>query len=340
MPEQDGAVEHRLLVGHAADTLGQRQLPEEGFAQLVAMLGRQLFKPGSPGRVIDRPPDRLDVEPVTWHLLEFGAERLEGFQACAECGGDIGGNLAARWSEAEQNLLVPEIAMGSGPANEIRRGNPDRPRIGCVFPCHGLHHQRGVGDGARHRRDIGLIAEGILHLAVGDHPVALLEPDHAVACGRNPGRAAAIGCNRERRKAAGDRYRCAAAGAAARALTAPGVAGAAEQRQIGQAFAAEFRRRSLADQDRARRAQPRHGDGVMVGDVTSVRNSSEGGADAFRVDDVLDGERDALQKPRRLAAHDPAFDIAGLRHRLVRTERDEAIQFRPAIARRAQAPRL
>ncbi len=139
--------------------------------------------------------------------------------------------------------------MKSGTGTPVDQGSRG------ILAGHRLHHQRGVGDGAGRRRDIGLVAERILRLAVRDHPVALLQPDHAVAGGGNPGRAAPVGRDRQRRDAARHRHGRAAAGAAGRTLRAPGVAGAAEQRRIRQALAAEFRRRGLADQDRALRAQ-------------------------------------------------------------------------------------
>jgi len=123
-------------------------------------------------------------------------------------------------------------------------------------PRHRLHHQRGVGDSARGRRDIGLVAEGILHLAVRDHAVALLDPDHAVAGRGNSGRAAAVGRDRQRRDATRHCHRRTAAGTTAGAFGAPGIAGAAEQRRIGQALAAKLRRRGLADQYSALRTKP------------------------------------------------------------------------------------
>src|SRR5206468_8733525 len=61
-PEQSRAVKHRPLIVNTADFGGQRQLLHESLAEHVAMIGRQLLKPRAPRGVIDRAPDRLDLE--------------------------------------------------------------------------------------------------------------------------------------------------------------------------------------------------------------------------------------------------------------------------------------
>ena len=180
------------------------------------MLGRELFEPGSPDGVIDRAPDRLDIEAVAGHLLAVRAPSASSvFRLALRAAATSAEALRPGGARQNRIFFSARSPRGSAPPMKSAGGNSDRPRIGRILPCHRLHHQRGVGDSARHRRDIGLIAEGVLHLAVGDHAIALLEPDHAVARGRNAGRTAAIGCDRERRNAAGDGHRRAAAGAAA-----------------------------------------------------------------------------------------------------------------------------
>jgi len=69
---------------------------------------------------------------------------------------------------------------------------------------HHLEHQRGVGDRARHRGHEGVVAEGVLGLAVRDDANRLLEANDTVACGRNASRAAAIGRDGNRTDAARD----------------------------------------------------------------------------------------------------------------------------------------
>ena len=215
------------------------------------MLGHQLGETRAPDGVVDGAPDRLDVEPLAGELLELGTRPASRSRLALKLAATSADTGRPGGDSAEQDLLPAQIAARRGGADEIGHGHADRPGIAGILAGHRLHHQRGVGDRARHRRDIGLVAEGVERLAVRDHAVALLQPDHAVAGGGNSRRSAAIGRNRKRRDAARHRHRRAAAGAAGGALRAPRIAGAAEQRRIGQAFAAEFRRRRLADQDRA-----------------------------------------------------------------------------------------
>jgi hypothetical protein len=119
-----------------------------------------------------------------------------------------------------------------------------------------------------------------------------------------------------------------AAGAAAGALAAPGIAGAAKQRRVGQAFRAEFGCGGLAHENGALRAQPGNGDRIVVGQVFSIGNRPEGGAHADGVDQILHRERNAMQNTQLLAGHDLAFRFAGVGQGLVAANGDEAIQLR------------
>ena len=112
--------------------------------------------------------------------------------------------------------------------------------------------------------------------------------------------------------------------------------------EFGQALAAELRRRGLADQDRAGGAEPGDRDRIMVRHVVLVRHRAKRGAHALGVDDVLDRERDTVERPERLARHHLAFRLARPGHGLVAAQRDEAVQLalQPLGARKNRARRL
>ena len=193
---------------------------------------------------------------------------------------------------------------------------------------HRLQHQRGVHHCARHRRDIGVVAEQVGDLAVRDDAVALLQPDRAVGRGRDARRAAAVGGHADRPDAGRDGDGSAAARSTRRARRAPGVARAAEQRRIGQRLMAELRRRRLAEQEGAGLLQPRDGHGVLLRHVVLVQQRAEGGANAGRVDEVLGGVGDAVQQAERPAAHHVVLGLPRGSHRLLGDQRDEAVQHR------------
>ncbi len=325
--EQCGAVEHRLLKIDTAHLGGERELLEECLAEIVLVIGRKLLEARSPGGVIDGAPDRLDVEPFAGKLLELRAEGGKRVEAGLENIGDISRNRPPGRREAEQDLPPAQIAAQRRRTEVVGHGHADRPGIGCILPRHGLHHQRGVGDGACGWRDIGLIAKRVLHLAVRNDAIALLQPDNTVAGCRNPGRAAAIRRDRKGREAAGNRNGRASARSSARPRSAPGIARAAEQRGIRQALGAELRCRGLADQDGALRAQPGNRHGVIVGNVVLVGNSPEGRSHAPGVDQILHRERDAVKQAQRPAGHDLPLRGPRRSHGLVAAKRDEAVQI-------------
>ena len=97
--------------------------------------------------------------------------------------------------------------FGADPSTKFHCGNPidhgseaSSPDIACIIKAVSAT-VRVIG------RHIGLVAERVLHLAVGNDAVALLQPDDAVAGCRDPRRAAAIGRDGKRRDAAGNRNR-------------------------------------------------------------------------------------------------------------------------------------
>ena len=123
-PKQNGAVEHRLLVVGAGGPLRQRELLEKGFAQVVRVLGREPLEAGSPHGMIDSAPDRLDVKALAGHLLEFGTEGFERFQACTECRGDVGGDFAALQRQANRFFLPRRSPRGNAPPMKSVAGIP------------------------------------------------------------------------------------------------------------------------------------------------------------------------------------------------------------------------
>ena len=202
---------------------------------------------------------------------------------------------------------------------------------------HRLQHQRGIHHRARHRRHVGVVAEGVGDLAVRDDAVALLQADHAVGRRRDARRAAAVGGDADRPDAGRHRDRGAAARAARGALGAPGVARAAEQRRVGQRLVAELRGRRLAEQDgagglHARARRPR----LPSARCSSCMQRAEGRAHAGGVHEILGGEGDAVQQAERLALHDRILGLLRGGQRLVGDEGDEAVQHRLQLLRARQ----
>ena len=126
-----------------------------------------------------------------------------------------------------------------------------------------------------------------------------LEPEQPDEVARVADRAAEVGAEPERRHPARDRRRLAAGGAAGRARRIVRVGGRAEQRVHRVPPARELRDVGLAEQDRARRAHPRHRHAVRVADVVGEQLRAVGRAHAGDRERVLARERHAVQRPAR-----------------------------------------
>ena len=135
--------------------------------------------------------------------------------------------------------------------------------VARIRPLAGVEHQRRILDGARHRPDMGDIAER--RWRIDRHPAeGRLQPDNAAEGGRDADRAAGIGADRERADAGQHGDGAAAAAAAGRAFEVPRVAGDPAQRRVGHRLPAEFGCRRLAEEYRALAAQPRRDRRILV----------------------------------------------------------------------------
>jgi hypothetical protein len=85
-------------------------------------------------------------------------------------------------------------------------------------------------------------------------------------------------------------------------------------------------RRRLADQDRAGRRQLLGASRVGIGDVVLQDLRPAGRRDPFCVDDVLEADRDAVQRPVRTAGHDRPLGLASLGKRPLLGQMDKGMQ--------------
>ena len=87
----------------------------------------------------------------------------------------------------------------------------------------------------------------------------------------------------------------------------PGIARRRPGQVEGRAAVGELVRGELAHQHGAGGAQPGHGGRVLSRDAVDAGARMAGGQDAGGVVDVLDGERNAVQRPAPVAARDLGF---------------------------------
>ncbi|MCY1229651.1 hypothetical protein D9M72_420240 [compost metagenome] len=173
----------------------------------------------------------------------------------------------------------PRIALGDGDAERLRQHDDvvDAPTENARMV------QRG-----RQREDPGR----------RQRAQRRLETRHAAERRRNPDRAAGIGAEPGRHRAAGDRRGGAAAGAARDPAGVERVQGVAEGCARGRDAPREFMRGGLADHDRAALHERPHHLGIGARHVAQVCLGAVAGLDAAGVDQVLDRNGQSFQRPR------------------------------------------
>ena len=200
-----------------------------------------------------------------------------------------------RWSGAD---------VEGGPGDVLRRQAHAVARVGLRQH---LHHQRGVGHGARHRPG------GAAHVGRVDRDAAQagLEREDAAPAGRQAQRAADVGADVQR-AVAGRRGRAGAgAGAARRLAQVPGVARQRVEARQARGQHAVVGHGGLAHDHRAGFLQARGRRRVGRGGPQLDGRRAGRHRVAARRDVFLDGDRHAVERAERLAA--PPARLGGAR---------------------------
>ena len=159
---------------------------------------------------------------------------------------------------------------------------------------HHREQQGDVGDRARHRPHL----TELRHRAVRhDRARGRAEAQHVAERRRVAQRAHVVAAVGDRQHPRRQRRGRAAAAAADRAGAVVGVAGDAVDRVVGLRAEAELGRVGLADDDRARRPQPRHEGLVDGAHPVAVDRRSRGPRQVRHLSEVLHRDRQAVQGP-------------------------------------------
>ena len=198
-----------------------------------------------------------------------------------------------------------------------------------VLARDGPQDQRAVPDRlAEHPHVVGAEAAVTGHVPEpADTSVGGLEPHHAAKRSRIPHRAAVIRAQRAQAQARGQARRRPATGSPGNPLRVPGVARGAVERVDGRTPVGPLVHVGLAQDHRPRLPQPRHHRGVEIGNAVLQHLGARGGADAARRDVVLDGQRNAVERPAVLALAYLGLRRPGVLQRLVPRHRDVGHQF-------------
>ena len=168
-------------------------------------------------------------------------------------------------------------------------------------------------------------ADAVEVAALGDHAVARLEPERATAVRRDPHGTTDVGAELERREPGRDGCRRAAGRTAGDARHVPRVVRGAEDLVEALRVTGPARQVRLAEHDGARLAQAGHRRRVGCRHVVRQLDGAARGADAGRLDGVLDRDREAVQWRQRSATTRPRVGGVGLGACPVHGERDDGV---------------
>ena len=232
--------------------------------------------------------------------LDARAGGLELLRRRLDRGGDLGVDGQADADVHHQaDAQAGDVALEALPVDRLRR---QAHRVAVVGLRENAHHQRRVGDGARHRPGD---AAGVRRVD-RDPAEARLQGEDAAPSGRQAHRAADVGAEVERPVAGGDAGGRARAAAARVLAQVPGVAGqAVEARQPRRQHPVVGHRR-LAEDDRAGLAQARRRRRVALRRRQLGRRGAERHRRAGGRDVLLDHRRHAFERADVLAGADVA----------------------------------
>ena len=168
--------------------------------------------------------------------------------------------------------------------------------------------------------------------------MAGLDAEHAAKCGWTDHRAIGLRSDRQRHHACRHRRSRTRRRAAGRPLQVARISCLAWM-EIG-----KFRRHRLADDDRSRLAQLADSGAVGIWPAPRKNRRTAFGRIVRGVEDVLDSDRNAVQRPGALATGLAAIERTRLRQRVLRIQMDESVDFarrqpQSAPGRRAYSPR-
>ncbi len=208
----------------------------------------------------------------------------------------------------------PQSLLDPGPrrAGEVAAGRRLHERRQRARPGDRLQHQPQVLGGAR---------DGTGDLQIVPHPVARMrghephrrpDPQHAAERRGDAQRSAQIGTLAQGDHAGRERGAAAARRSARTERRIPRVPRAAEDFVEGVAPSGELGRVGLAEDHRARGAQPLHHERVLGGDVVLVERRPERRAQALDRRDVLDADRQPAQEAGRFTLLEPPLELPGV----------------------------
>ena len=274
-----------------------------------------------------RPPgveDVVGVGEVGLGVLDDAAERLERRAGGVDHLAD--GRFVREPQRGPGDLRALEVAAEWLPEAGAVLGQADR--AAAVGPGHGAQEQGHVGHGAAHGTFHAQRLPAQLRRPGGDPARRRAQTDHVAEAGRvaeRPTHVAAVG---ERDHPTGQGHGCAAAAAAAGLGEVVGVEGGAEDRVERLAAGTELGHVGLADHDGARGPLPGDEQGVDRRHEVGEQGRAEGGPDACGQVEVLDRQRQPVERSRPRAAGKGVVGSRGLVGGALGGKRDDGVDAR------------
>ena len=182
------------------------------------------------------------------------------------------------------------------PIRRVERHAPaSRARIGGIETAEHLQHDRKVRHRTREHADAIDPARAVHHSDRRDFARRRFQAIDAAMAGRNAHRAERVGAERERGEARRDRDGGTAGRTARRIALAQRVLHGRAVWIRARCSECALVERGFAQDDRAGAAEPRHGGGVLRGDVSAATRQTRARGEAGDVEIVLDRDRQPVE---------------------------------------------
>ena len=297
----------------------------QAFGDVGADVGPHILRPGKHLVLVRRQEGQgaqhfeglVGAGAVGCRVFGVGENRAEQSGLFGEDRGDVGLGGGEAEIRGDRDPQPRQVNRGRG--EEIRRA-PDRApvhrgrqRVQRVVAGDRTQQQAGIRDRPSHGTENGQVAPPQAALVAGHQAGRGPEPDDAAERRRVAQRPAGVRSSADRHHPGGQSDGGSSRGAGAGLRRVEGVAGRAIDRVAGVGAGAELRGVGLADDDRSRRTRRGDDPFVVIGDEVTEDDAAMGGDEAAGFLQVLDADRQAVQRRQLVAVDDRLVRLTGRR---------------------------
>ncbi len=318
---------HRLDIVDARDQGAQHQAALHPLAEIAQPRPRPfLIGRGPLGDRNQRTASPPILQRRHLHLADLGAKLAERGDRRIDAAADPVADFVIHLMEMMDDADLQSLDPAADKRGVIGYRPVGARRIAPVVPRQGLQHQGAILGRPGHRSDMVEAESRRGDPRATDQTVGRLDAGDPAQRGRTADRAAGVGADAAEDQPSGNSGTGAAAAAGGEVLDVPRVARRWPGQIEARAAIGEFMCRRLADQYSAGDGEQFGAGSIGIGNVVLQDLRLAGRRDPLGIDDVLEADRDAMQRALRAARHDRRFGGARLGQRAFLGQVDKDIE--------------